>query len=95
MIIDTRMRPMWGEFARQFTPGACAPFFRKIGMNMPESVQKSSEEDMIREMDEAGIAVGIATNIHPHNLREPLHFQRTPHGNGRTFPRALRRHGIN
>ena len=60
MIIDTRMRPMWGEFARQFTPGACAPFFRKIGMNMPESVQKSSEEDMIREMDEAGIAVGIA-----------------------------------
>ena len=22
MIIDTRMRPMWGEFARQFTPGA-------------------------------------------------------------------------
>lgn len=87
MIIDTRMRPMWGEFARQFTPGACAPFFRKIGMNMPESVQKSSEEDMIREMDEAGHCRG--------HRPEPLHFQRTPHGNGRTFPRALRRHGIN
>ena len=30
MIIDTRMRPMYGAFAEQFTPEACAPFCRKI-----------------------------------------------------------------
>lgn len=60
MIVDTRMRPMYGEFARQFTPEACEPFFRKIGMTMPESVRESSEAAMLREMDEAGVTVGIA-----------------------------------
>lgn len=60
MIIDTRMRPMYGAFAEQFTPEACAPFCRKIGMDMPESVRTASEKAMLEEMDAAGVSVGIA-----------------------------------
>lgn len=59
-IIDTRCRPMFGDFAKQFTPQSSEMFYRKAGLAMPESVKASSEEKMLAEMDEAGIAVGIA-----------------------------------
>ena len=59
-IIDTRCRPLFGEFAKQFTPQANEMFYRKAGLAMPPSVLQASEELMLKEMDEAGIATGIA-----------------------------------
>ena len=60
MIIDSRMRPLYGSFAAQFAPEACEPFFKKLGMEMPPSVKQGSEALMLQEMDEAGIDIGIA-----------------------------------
>lgn len=77
MIIDTRMRPMYGAFAEQFTPEACAPFCRKIGMDMPESVRTASEKAMLEEMDAAGVSRG--------HRAEPFHPERPSCGDGGTF----------
>lgn len=59
-VIDVRLRPRYPGFSEQYklaTVEACCGY---AGFPVPESVKNDSQELMLKEMDEAGITVGMA-----------------------------------
>ncbi len=59
-VIDMRLRPRYKGFSEQYTPAAIESCCRKAGFSVPESVKKDDEALMLKEMDEAGITMGMA-----------------------------------
>jgi len=63
MIIDMRLRPPYGTLLR--VPAPYGPRGREISQRIripfPESAEKQSMEMVLKEMDEAGITLGVAT----------------------------------
>lgn len=86
MIIDARMRPLYGGFRRQLENSAGQGFNRKLGMPDPPSVVQLSESLMLEEMDEAGITMGIAPGRNGHfryNVSNDEVVDMIEHFNGR------------
>ena len=63
MIIDIRLRPPYGTLLR--VPAPYGPRGREVSQRIripfPESAEKQSMEMCLKEMDEAGITIGVAT----------------------------------
>jgi len=63
MIIDIRLRPPYGTLLR--VPAPYGPRGREVSERIripfPESAEKQSMEMCLKEMDEAGITIGVAT----------------------------------
>ena len=62
MIIDGRIRPAVGGFLEMpipFNPEAMEPFSKKLGLNFANSAKNKSISEMISEMKEAGIDMGV------------------------------------
>ena len=66
MVIDVRLRPLYGGFLRQVRNPTSADFSAQLGMVKPASVRELSVELMLREMDEAGVTLGIAPGRNGH-----------------------------
>lgn len=66
MIIDCRLRPLFGGFLRQLENAAGQHFNQRLGMPDPKSVLEKSEKLMLAEMDAAGISIGIAPGRNGH-----------------------------
>ena len=66
MIIDVRLRPLYGGFLRQVQNPTSADFSAQLGMVKPRSVCEQSLELMLQEMDEAGVTMGIAPGRNGH-----------------------------
>lgn len=66
MIIDVRLRPLYGGFLRQVQNPTSADFSAQLGMIKPRSVREQSLELMLKEMDEAGVTLGIAPGRNGH-----------------------------
>ena len=86
MIIDCRLRPLFGGFLRQLDNAAGQFFNRRLGMPDPKSVIEKSEKLMLEEMDEAGITIGIAPGRNGHfryNVTNDEVVEMVEHYNGR------------
>ena len=59
-VIDARLRPRWGEFLKTFPAAKSGSAYAHTGWTMQPSVAEESEELMLKEMDEAGITMGLA-----------------------------------
>lgn len=62
MVLDMRVRPPYGGYLNTIMfrdTERTAGFTRRLGMEQPESVRKLSVEMMLREMEEAGIDMGV------------------------------------
>lgn len=66
MIIDVRLRPLYGGFLKQVQNPTSPDFSAKLGMVRPPSVREQSLDLMLREMDEAGVTLGIAPGRNGH-----------------------------
>lgn len=63
MIIDSRIRPPMKSFlnANLYRPTVTQPWADNFQMTIPESVVKRDPELMFKEMDEAGVDMGVIT----------------------------------
>lgn len=64
MVIDFRLRPPFGGYLRigMYADKAAADFYaRNIGMERSESARQESMELLLKEMDDNGIDMGVAT----------------------------------
>ena len=92
MVIDVRLRPPFKSFKQQFaSPAANKAFSARFGLTSPESVQQVSEELMLKEMDEAGITLALATGRNGHfryNVSNDDVVEMTAHFGGRIMGAA-------
>lgn len=92
MVIDVRLRPPFKSFKQQFaSPAANKAFSARFGLTSPESVQQVSEELMLKEMDEAGITMALATGRNGHfryNVSNDDVVEMTEHFGGRIMGAA-------
>ncbi|BBF23521.1 amidohydrolase family protein [Sutterella megalosphaeroides] len=79
-VIDARLRPRWGEFLKTFPAAKSGSAYARTGWTMPPSVAKESEELMLKEMDEAGITMGLAMK---RNIPNESLVKMQEHFNGR------------
>ncbi len=66
MIIDVRLRPLYGGFLRQVQNPTSADFSAQLGMVKPRSVCEQSLELMLQEMDAAGVTMGVIPGRNGH-----------------------------